>query len=64
MEHPEYSLENALNADEFAQQVASNPAAALQRFQELQAQNEALRASNNTPSTPSPMKPQRAIIVI
>lgn len=57
MEHPEYTPENALNADEFAQQVASNPMAALRRFQELQAQIDALRVANNTPSTSSPGPP-------
>ena len=42
MEHPENTSENALEADVFAQQVASNLAAALQRFNELQAQIQAL----------------------
>ena len=42
MEHPENTPENALEADAFTQQVASNLAAALQRFNELQAQIQAL----------------------
>ena len=62
MEHPGYTPENALNADEFAQQVASNPMAALQRFRELQAQNEAFRAINNTPSTSSPPPPPPVLL--
>ena len=48
MEHPENTPENALEADAFAQQVASNPAAALQRFNELQAQIQALQATQET----------------
>ena len=48
MEHPENTPENALEADVFAQQVASNPAAALQRFNELQAQIQALQATQKT----------------
>ena len=42
MEHPENTSENALKADAFTQQVASNLAATLQRFNELQAQIQAL----------------------
>ena len=42
MEHPENNPENALKANAFAQQVASNLAATLQRFNELQAQIQAL----------------------
>ena len=42
MEHPENTPENALKADAFTQQVASNLAAALQRFNELQTQIQAL----------------------
>ena len=42
MEHPENTSENALKADVFTQQVVSNLAAALQRFNELQAQIQAL----------------------
>ena len=53
MEHPEYTPENSVEADAFAQQVASNPAAALLRFNELQAQNKALRAAQDTPQTSS-----------
>ena len=37
MKHPENTSENALKADAFAQQVASNLATALQQFNELQA---------------------------
>ena len=36
MKHPENTSENALKADAFAQQMVSNLAAALQRFNELQ----------------------------
>ena len=50
MKHPENTPENALKADAFAQQVASNPAAALQRFNELQAQIQALQATQETPN--------------
>ena len=58
MEHPENTPENALKADAFAQQVASNLAAALQRFNELQAQIQALQATQKTPNvstTPLPL---------
>ena len=48
MEHPENTSENALKADAFAQQVASNLAAALQRFNELQAQIQALQITQET----------------
>ena len=50
MKHPENTPENALEADAFAQQVASNPAAALQRFNELQAQIQALQTTQETPN--------------
>ena len=53
MEHPENTPENALEANVFAQQVASNPAAALQRFNELQAQIQALQATQETPNVSS-----------
>ena len=64
MKHPENTSENALEADAFAQQMASNLAAALQRFNELQAQIQALQATQETPNVsftsstappPSPM---------
>ena len=45
MKHPENTSENALKADAFAQQMASNLAAALQRFNELQAQIQALQVT-------------------
>ena len=48
MKHPENTSENALKADAFAQQVASNLAAALQRFNELQAQIQALQITQET----------------
>ena len=48
MEHPENTSENALEADTFTQQVVSNLAAALQRFNELQAQIQALQATQET----------------
>ena len=57
MKHPENTSENALKADAFAQQVASSLAAALQRFNELQAQIQALQTTQETPNvsiTPSP----------
>ena len=57
MEHPENTSENALKADAFTQQVASNLAAALQRFNKLQAQIQALQATqetSNVSTTPSP----------
>ena len=57
MKHPENTSENALKADAFAQQMASNLAAALQRFNELQAQIQALQATQETPNvstTPPP----------
>ena len=50
MKHPENTSENALKADAFAQQVASNLAAALQRFNELQAQIQALQTTQETPN--------------
>ena len=48
MKHSENTSENALKADAFAQQVTSNLAAALQRFNELQAQIQALQATQET----------------
>ena len=48
MEHPENTSENALKADAFAQQVTSNLAVTLQRFNELQAQIQALQATQET----------------
>ena len=48
MKHPENTSENALKADAFIQQVASNLAAALQRFNELQAQIQALQTTQKT----------------
>ena len=48
MKHPENTSENALKADVFTQQVTSNSAAALQRFNELQAQIQALQATQET----------------
>ena len=50
MKHSENTSENALKADAFAQQVASNLAAALQRFNELQAQIQALQITQETPN--------------
>ena len=50
MKHSENTSENALKADAFAQQVASNLAAALQRFDELQTQIQALQATQETPN--------------
>ena len=50
MEHSENTSENALKANAFAQQVASNLAAALQRFNELQAQIQALQVTQETPN--------------
>ena len=48
MKHSENTSENALKADAFAQQVASNLAITLQRFNELQAQIQALQATQET----------------
>ena len=48
MKHLENTPENALKADAFTQQVASNLPAALQRFNELQAQIQALQATQET----------------
>jgi len=48
MKHPEYTLENELNADEFARHVVNDSAAALRRFQELQ--NQARKVTNAIPS--------------
>ena len=50
MEHPENTSENALKADVFTQQVVSNLAAALQRFNELQAQIQTLQTTQETPN--------------
>ena len=50
MEHPENTSENALKADAFAQQVASYLAVTLQRFNELQAQIQALQDTQETPN--------------
>ena len=62
MKHSENTSENALKADAFAQQVTSNPAATLQRFNELQAQIQALQTTQKTSNvsfisliTPSPL---------
>ena len=48
MKHSENTSENALKADAFTQQVASNLAAVLQRFNDLQAQIQALQATQET----------------
>ena len=48
MEHSENTSENALKADAFTQQVTSNLAVTLQRFNELQAQIRALQATQET----------------
>ena len=48
MKHPENTSENALKANAFTQQMASNLAAALQRFNELQAQIQALQITQET----------------
>ena len=48
MKHSENTSENALKADAFAQQVASNLAATLQQFNELQAQIQALQTTQET----------------
>ena len=48
MKHSENTSENALKADAFTQQVASNLAAALQRFNELQTQIQALQTTQKT----------------
>ena len=53
MKHSENTSENALKADAFAQQVTSNPAATLQRFNELQAQIQALQTTQETPNVSS-----------
>ena len=50
MKHSENTSENTLKADAFTQQVTSNLAAALQRFNELQAQIQALQATQETPN--------------
>ncbi len=72
MEHPEYTLENELNADEFARHVVNDSAAALRRFQELQ--NQARKATNailssfassvSTPSTYASLDPQNLASLI
>ena len=48
MKHSENTSENALKADAFTQQVASNLAATLQWFNELQAQIQALQTTQKT----------------
>ena len=48
MKHPENTPENTLKADAFTQQVVSNLAATLQRFNELQAQIQALQTTQDT----------------
>ena len=50
MEHPENTSENTLKANVFTQQVVSNLAVTLQRFNELQAQIQALQATQKTPN--------------
>ena len=50
MKHSENTSENDLKANAFAQQVISNLAAALQRFNELQAQIQALQTTQKTPN--------------
>ena len=50
MKHPENTSENALKADAFTQQMVSNLAAALQWFNELQAQIQALKVTQETPN--------------
>ena len=62
MEHSENTSENALKADAFAQQVASNLAAALQRFNELQAQIQALQATQETPNVSITPLPSSALV--
>ena len=61
MKHSENTPENALKVNAFTQQVISNLAAALQRFNELQAQIQALQTTQETSNvsftsliTPSP----------
>ena len=48
MKHSENTSENALKADVFTQQIISNLTAALQRFNELQAQIQALQATQKS----------------
>ena len=48
MKHSENTSENALKADAFAQQIVSNLTAALQRFNELQTQIQALQTTQKT----------------
>ena len=48
MKHSENTSENALKADAFAQQVVSNPAVTLQRFNELQTQIQTLQITQKT----------------
>ena len=50
MEHPENTSENTLEANVFTQQVVSNLAVTLQRFNELQAQIQALQVTQETPN--------------
>ena len=48
MKHSENTSENALKVNAFAQQVISNLAATLQRFNELQTQIQALQTTQKT----------------
>ena len=48
MKHSENTSENTLKADAFAQQIISNLTAALQWFNELQAQIQALQITQET----------------
>ena len=48
MKNSENTSENALKANAFTQQVASNLAAALQRFNKLQTQIQALQITQKT----------------
>ena len=48
MKHSENTSENTLKADAFTQQVISNLAAALQWFNKLQAQIQALQTTQKT----------------
>ena len=50
MKHPENTPENTLEANVFTQQVISNLAVTLQRFNELQAQIQALQTTHETPN--------------
>ena len=50
MKHSENISENALKVNVFTQQMISNSAAALQRFNELQTQIQALQITHETPN--------------